>query len=52
MGYTTRLLSELFFRVITLDAVPALLAINRDFNQDKSNIVYIQFHTGPGRQCS
>jgi SAM-dependent methyltransferase len=46
MGYTTRLLSELFFRVITLDAVPALLAINRDFNQDKSNIVFIQFHTG------
>jgi SAM-dependent methyltransferase len=48
LGYTTRLLSGLFHRVIALDAIPALLSINRDFNADRRNVVYLQFHTGDG----
>ncbi|CAE7531901.1 tas [Symbiodinium natans] len=44
-GYTTRILSQLFKRVIALDAVPELLQANRDYNSDRDNILYIRFHT-------
>jgi len=44
-GYTTRVLSHLFKRVIALDAVPELLQANRDYNYDRDNILYIRFHT-------
>jgi len=44
-GYTTRLLSERFARVIALDAVPQLLQANREYNLDRTNILYLRFHT-------
>lgn len=44
-GYTTRLLSERFKRVIALDAVPQLLQANREYNSDRDNIFYLRFHT-------
>eukprot|EP00913_Durusdinium_trenchii_P006721 g6317.t1 len=45
-GYTTRLLSHLFKRVIALDAVHELLQANREYNMDRDNILYLRFHTG------
>merc|ERR1712224_154806 len=45
LGYTTRLLSQLFARVITLDAVPQFLAANHEFNVDRPNILYLKFHS-------
>mmetsp|Transcript_22768 Transcript_22768/g.37474 ORF Transcript_22768/g.37474 Transcript_22768/m.37474 type:complete len:235 (-) Transcript_22768:40-744(-) len=45
-GYTTRLLSHLFKRVIALDAIPELLQANREYNMDRDNILYLRFHTG------
>eukprot|EP00746_Dinoflagellata_sp_MGD_P167152 gnl/MRDRNA2_/MRDRNA2_97549_c0_seq1.p1 gnl/MRDRNA2_/MRDRNA2_97549_c0~~gnl/MRDRNA2_/MRDRNA2_97549_c0_seq1.p1 ORF type:complete len:281 (+),score=54.86 gnl/MRDRNA2_/MRDRNA2_97549_c0_seq1:90-845(+) len=44
-GYTTRLLSSLFQKVIALDAIPEFLLVNREFNMDRNNIVYLKFHT-------
>lgn len=44
-GYTTRLLSERFQRVIAVDAVPEFLQANREYNSDRSNIFYLNFHT-------
>eukprot|EP00438_Fugacium_kawagutii_P030095 Skav228184 [mRNA] locus=scaffold3933:319662:320761:+ [translate_table: standard] len=41
-GYTTRLLSVLFKRVIALDAVPELLQANREYNSDRDNILYLR----------
>mmetsp|Transcript_78103 Transcript_78103/g.162206 ORF Transcript_78103/g.162206 Transcript_78103/m.162206 type:complete len:242 (-) Transcript_78103:373-1098(-) len=44
-GYTTRLLSKHFARVIALDAFPQLLQANREYNIDRSNVLYLKFHT-------
>lgn len=44
-GYTTRLLSDYFSRVIALDAVPQFLQANREYNLDRNNILYLKFHT-------
>lgn len=45
LGYTTRLLSQLFTKVITLDANPHLLSANHAFNVDRPNILYLKFHS-------
>jgi len=44
-GYTTRLLSQLFARVIALDALPLMLQANQEYNLDRDNIVFLRFHT-------
>jgi len=47
-GYTTRLLSQMFHRVIALDAMPQFLQANREYNIDRDNIFYLKFHTLEG----
>jgi len=44
-GYTTRLLSHLFARVIALDALPLMLQANQEYNLDRDNIIFLKFHT-------
>lgn len=44
-GYTTRLLSQLFGRVISVDVMPQFIEANREYNRDKPNILYLKFHT-------
>lgn len=44
-GYTTRVLSEVFKRVIAVEASEVFLEHNRMHNSDRDNIVYIQLHT-------
>jgi SAM-dependent methyltransferase len=44
-GYTTRLLSQLFSRVIALDYMQHFISANAGLNADRSNILYLRFNT-------
>eukprot|EP00435_Cladocopium_sp_Y103_P034576 s1155_g8.t4 len=44
-GYTSRVFSDLFSRVIAVDASEAFLNFNRRYNKDRRNILFVHLHS-------
>lgn len=44
-GYTSRVFSDLFSRVIAVDASEAFLSFNRRYNKDRQNILFVHLHS-------
>lgn len=44
-GYSTRAFSEIFQRVIAVDASEVFLGANSNYNRDRQNILYVHLHS-------